>query len=348
MIVTADPHGDFNATSQILRYSALAREVTVPRIPSITQTILTAAAQAPQPYSSPLASPTLASPTLSRPFSPLGGPSGSVSYPHLLSSPNIVRNTSSPVSSRGSGDAHRSTMEAAALEIARLAEEAEYLRQALDSERAARHEAESHLLSMEDRMIELEQAIREDCTNEFERRLEIEMARWRATMQVEMERGEEHWGRKIEVFERSMGGGGGGMGDDGFSGDEDKENVLVEDVHMENERLRWENEALRREVAGMSSTKRMPLQERVSDAGMVVRGKPAAADTGSPRHGRMTRGGGGGDDEGSLLLRIEKLRVSDAQAPSARSSAGSVSPKKVRRLPAKRWNAVADDDDDLF
>lgn len=39
MIVTADPHGDFNSTSQILRYSALAREVTVPRIPSVTSTI---------------------------------------------------------------------------------------------------------------------------------------------------------------------------------------------------------------------------------------------------------------------------------------------------------------------
>ena len=40
MVVTADPRGDFNATSQILRYSALAREVTVPRIPSVTSTIL--------------------------------------------------------------------------------------------------------------------------------------------------------------------------------------------------------------------------------------------------------------------------------------------------------------------
>ncbi|TID25404.1 putative kinesin family protein [Venturia nashicola] len=40
MIVTADPVGDFNATSQILRYSALAREVTVPRIPSVTSTIM--------------------------------------------------------------------------------------------------------------------------------------------------------------------------------------------------------------------------------------------------------------------------------------------------------------------
>ncbi|KAH6855573.1 P-loop containing nucleoside triphosphate hydrolase protein [Chaetomium sp. MPI-CAGE-AT-0009] len=345
MIVTADPHGDFNATSQILRYSALAREVTVPRVPSITQTILTA----PQPRpTSPVASPTL-----SRPFSPLGGPGGSVNYPRLLSSPpNIVRKASPTTSNRSnsSSEMHRSTMEAAALEISRLAEEAEYLRQALDAERAARHEAESHLLSMEDRMIELEQAIREDCTNEFERRLEIEMARWRATMQVEMERGEEHWGRKIEVFERSMGvaGGGGGAGSDceGLDSDEDKENVLVEDVHQENERLRKENEALRREVAGMSPTKRMPLQERGSDAGMAARGKAVAGpETGSPRPGRVTRGGtGAGDDQGSLLVRLEKLRVSDAQG-SARGSASSGSPKKVRRLPAKRWNAVRDDDD---
>lgn len=34
MIVTADAMGDFNATSQILRYSALAREITVPRASS--------------------------------------------------------------------------------------------------------------------------------------------------------------------------------------------------------------------------------------------------------------------------------------------------------------------------
>ncbi|GAB1216123.1 hypothetical protein ATERTT37_005328 [Aspergillus terreus] len=37
MIVTADPLGDYNATSQILRYSALAREVTVPRVASASE-----------------------------------------------------------------------------------------------------------------------------------------------------------------------------------------------------------------------------------------------------------------------------------------------------------------------
>ncbi|KAI5306652.1 hypothetical protein KEM56_007784 [Ascosphaera pollenicola] len=40
MIVTADRWGDFSATSQILRYSALAKEVSVPRGPSLRQSIL--------------------------------------------------------------------------------------------------------------------------------------------------------------------------------------------------------------------------------------------------------------------------------------------------------------------
>jgi len=243
-------------------------------------------------------------------------------------------------------------MEAAALEISRLAEEVEYLRQALDAERTARQEAEARLLSAEDRMVELEQAVREDCTNEFERRLEIEMARWRATMQVEMERGEEHWGRKIEVFERGFlldggltrnGNDGGNGGDDG---DDDKENVLVENVHQENERLRRENEALRREIIDVSPTKRLPLRERGSDASVVVRGGGGKPETRGPRHTRMTRAStvGDGDEEGSLLGRLQRLQVSNAQAPPVRCSAGNGSPKKVRRLPAKRWNAVNDDD----
>ncbi|KAK6421265.1 hypothetical protein LTR95_016838, partial [Oleoguttula sp. CCFEE 5521] len=40
MIVTADPGGDFNATGQILRYSALAKNIVAPRVPSTTSTIL--------------------------------------------------------------------------------------------------------------------------------------------------------------------------------------------------------------------------------------------------------------------------------------------------------------------
>ncbi|KAE8145973.1 P-loop containing nucleoside triphosphate hydrolase protein [Aspergillus avenaceus] len=42
MVVTADPLGDHHATSQILRYSALARDVTVPRAPSATESVFSA------------------------------------------------------------------------------------------------------------------------------------------------------------------------------------------------------------------------------------------------------------------------------------------------------------------
>ena len=51
MIVTADPVGDFNATSQILRYSALAREVTVPRVPSVVSTIYSNSQETMRPVS---------------------------------------------------------------------------------------------------------------------------------------------------------------------------------------------------------------------------------------------------------------------------------------------------------
>lgn len=46
MIVTADPLSDYNATSQILRYSALAREVTVSRIPTTGSAVLAGAGMA--------------------------------------------------------------------------------------------------------------------------------------------------------------------------------------------------------------------------------------------------------------------------------------------------------------
>lgn len=336
MIVTADPHGDFNATSQILRYSALAREVTVPRVPSITQTILTAAAPSspPLPFSSPVGSP----PLHGRPFFPPGATPGS--YTQALS-PNVER-TFAP-GSPGS-DVHRTTMEVAALEIARLSEELDYLRQALDSERSAREEAESHLLSMEDRMLDLEQAIREDCVTEFERRLEIEMARWRANMQVEMERGEEHWGRKIEVFERSMAAAASNDENMVDEESENKENVLMEDINEENDRLRRDNEILRRELACMSPTKRMPLQERGSDLGLAPRTN--AAEPGSPRPGRSAKLNLTLDD-GGLNRKLENLRVSD-EGSSARNSSGSTSPKKVRKLATKRWEANIADDEDLF
>ncbi|KFA80290.1 hypothetical protein S40288_05882 [Stachybotrys chartarum IBT 40288] len=280
MIVTADPLGDFNATSQILRYSALAREVTVPRIPSITATIL---ANAPQSNTRPV-SPVQHHP---RPFLP----PGSGSY----------RNHT-PLSSDG-----RATMEIAALEIARLSDEMDQLRVEVEHQTEARMEAEAHLLSMEDRMLDLEAAIRDECATEFEHRLALELARFKASMAVEQERSEEHWDRKVDVLERGL---------DAADNIHNKENVLVEDLEEEVERLRRENGVLKRELAGRSPSKRKPLEER--DDFVSTSSKPEGV--------------------ANLGRRLERMRVSN-DSPRTTSSG---SPKKVRKLAAKRWEDVDD------
>ncbi|KAG8357247.1 hypothetical protein FVEN_g5129 [Fusarium venenatum] len=288
MIVTADPRGDFNATSQILRYSALAREVAVPRVPSITSTIVS-------PTQNRSISPTLNHNHL-RPMVP----SHHVSYRNYTPQMNVD---------------DRATMEVAALEIARLSEEADQLREEVDRQAEARFAAEAHLLSMEDRMLDLEAAIREECANEFEQRLALEMARWKNSMSIEQERTEEHWDRKIEVLERGL-----ATDEDG-----DKENVLIEDLEEEVDRLRRENGILKRELASRSPTKRRPLEER----------EDFAAPAGKP-----SRGDARGDSVTNLGRKLERMRVGGEKAKPV--PVGSGSPKKMRKLGTKKWEHEED------
>lgn len=292
MIVTADPRGDFNATSQILRYSALAREVTVPRIPSVATTIL---AHPPVMASNRSPSPSHHHP---RPFAP----AGSGSY----------RNYTPPMSSD-----ERATMEIAALEIARLSDEIDQLRAEVDDQTEARTAAEAHLLTIEDKMLDLEMAIRDDCAIEFEQRLAMELARFKASMALEQERNEEHWDRKVEVLERGL-----ASADD--DGDYDKENVLIEDLEDEVERLRRENGILKRELASRSPTKRRPLEER-DDFAPPSGHKAAASAEGVSNLGR----------------KLERMRVSGESARTA-SGASTGSPKKMRKLATRRWEDQED------
>ncbi|KAI8623628.1 P-loop containing nucleoside triphosphate hydrolase protein [Xylariaceae sp. FL1651] len=294
MIVTADPLGDFNATSQILRYSALAREVTVPRIPSITSTILAnghASSQFQQPEPSPICSSPMSSPVAHH--RPLYQPSGNHSR------------TFSPIS-----DTERSTMENAALEIARMADIIDQLNAELSRETEGRITAEAHLMSMEDRLMDLEQEIREECYADFEQRLTMEMNRWKASLSLEHERGEEHWDRKVEVLARSVGVVVTAPSDTDDIEDEDKENVLIENLEQENDRLRREVAVLKRELSSRTPSKRAPLQER--------------GDLPS------TKG-----EVSSLGGKMEQLRVSSTGSPT----------KKARKLPPKRWDTMAVDDD---
>lgn len=140
MIVTADPLGDFNATSQILRYSALAREVTVPRIPSVTSTILSAAT---------------------------GGNAGS-------NKSQLTSGRTSP----SSAIADEAVVEMAFSEIARLTEEVEILGVRLADEEQRRREAEEAWQRVEEKAEELERDVREECWEEMERKIEEERRRW--------------------------------------------------------------------------------------------------------------------------------------------------------------------------
>ncbi|KAM3553356.1 hypothetical protein MY1884_006712 [Beauveria asiatica] len=293
MIVTADPTGDYNATSQILRYSALAREVTVPRVPSITATILANAPTLASGNTTRSVSPTQHH--YQRPFVPAGG-NGNSNY----------RNAT-PVD-------ERATMEIAALEIARLSDELDQLRTEADAHMEARFTAEAHLLSMEDRLIDLEAAVRDECAAEFEQTLMLELARFKTSLALEQERSEEHWDRKVDLLERGLD----GTGCQHVVEQHNKENVLVEDLTDELERLRRENAVLKRELAARSPTKRKPLEER-DDFSPA----PEAATHGSS----STTGRGGVTTLGTRMERM-RVRADAGSRPGGGASGGS--PKKVR------------------
>jgi hypothetical protein len=200
MIVTADPLGDFNATSQILRYSALAREVTVPRIPSVTSQILAGAYDRPP--------------------------------------------------SAGDRAGATQTLEELALaseEVARLTEEVEILSLRLTEETSRRQAAEACWQATEDRILALEQEVRDECYAEMEVRIEAEQRRWKSAWDEAGDRNDEHVDQKIEILTR------------GIRIHEDPEPSVEErtsELEAENEALRQKIESLEREMLGRSPTKK--------------------------------------------------------------------------------------------
>ncbi|KAL8785314.1 MAG: hypothetical protein Q9195_008683 [Heterodermia aff. obscurata] len=260
MIVTADPLGDFNATSQILRYSALAREVTVPRIPSVTSTIMSGTASAvPKPH---------------------GNAGGSTS-------PNSVY-------------PDEAVLEMAFSEVARLNEQVEILNVKLHEEQGRRREAEEEWQKAEDRAEEVERDIREECWQEMERRLEEEKRRWMTALGEEVsyslishlthpvdwlrgckaDRKDEHLDRKLDVLAKGIQGGSSfnvrsqiltisltTVHEDGVDPKEQ-----VSELQNENQALRSQLDMLQRELHSQSPTRsakkaqsRAPVLGVVSD-----------------------------------------------------------------------------------
>ncbi|KAK1775751.1 kinesin family protein [Copromyces sp. CBS 386.78] len=346
MIVTADPHGDFNATSQILRYSALAKEVTVPRQP-------------------PLFPPSSSLPPIDSP-----------NHQYL---------------------SFQQTLESAALEISRKEEENTYLRHALDSERSLREQAEAHLLSMEDKMVELEQAIREDCAEEFEKRLELEVNRWKTIVDGERERGEEFWRDKWGVFERMVEADGDvdmDMDVDSPSKEHGGDTTLVETGMVEsaadnremrrqlealtdqnerlqrkneslkqalmdkNERLQRENESLKQAL--MDKNERLQRENESLKQALAACSNPVKSPSRrSPSRSRRKKAQANyADDDDDFFQELKRDHNKDREEDMAmegfgegisgmqQAAAGSPTKKKrIRRLGAKKWGQGLDDDD---
>ena len=203
MIVTADPSGDFNATSQILRYSALAREVTVPRIPSVTQAM---GALKPAGHSGR--------------NTPMDMPQNYFSAQEL---------------------------EQARHEIDRLAEECNALVVRLTEEEIKRTEAELKFQASEEKIIVLEQDVREECWQEMETMLEKEKERWRAALDDERFNSQEYMDEKIEILEKNL----------SFEVHEDKDaGSGFDELERENEVLRAKLAAMEQEMHTRSPTKK--------------------------------------------------------------------------------------------
>jgi len=203
-------------------------------------------------------------------------------------------------------------MEIAALEIARLSEEIDGLRDALKEEQERRFESEAHLESMTDRILEMEMQVREEVFAEMEGKMEEEMRRWKASFAAEADRNDEHLDRKLSILTKTM---------DLSLPDEDKENANsgAEDLEAENDRLRAEIQQLRRELGSRSPSKsqRLPLRESRSNRTL--------------KESRSSRG---------LKESMENLRLGG----DAASTQGSPL-KKVRKFTAKKWDLVDGEED---
>lgn len=164
MIVTADPVGDFNATSQILRYSALAREITVPRIPSVTSIVFHGAPNPAQAQGRGA-----------------HGQSGRIS-PHDYSV----------------------ELEVAAAEIEGLNDQLELMTMHLVEERARRQEAEENWQKADERAESIELEVRSECFDNMEKRLEEERRRWMNAMSEEADLNDAHLDRKLEILAQGI------------------------------------------------------------------------------------------------------------------------------------------------
>ncbi|KAF3939058.1 Kinesin-4 [Dactylella cylindrospora] len=165
IIVTADPSGDFNATSQMLKYSALAKSSVNPRPPMQVLTgsrNVSATSQVSQ-------------------FSQGSGMSGSTA---------VMNNEDGRPGSAMSQDA-------AASMIANLQRQ---LREAEER----RKETERKLAEANAKCLQIERVVREEVTNDMEKKMRLMERKMLVKLEEGVEREEEHVDRKLDMLKRTL------------------------------------------------------------------------------------------------------------------------------------------------
>ena len=313
MIVTADPLGDFNATSQILRYSALAREVTIPRTPSVSSTILSS--------------------TTGR------APSGQTSPTFTHTDEAVVEMAFSEIA--------RLSEEVEILNV-RLAEEEGRRKEAEENWQNAEDKAE--VVEMEVReecWTEMEKRLEEERRRwmgawgeevSFPRAIENDVY---ADSGEQADHNDEHLDRKMEILSKGI------KSKKPFPSviigtkyktvheDPVDQHAYITELQTENEALRQRLEASERELQCRSPTE---SRQKPRIPSLALTDLRLAAGSGSSIKAL-----------GSALSKLNGLELTDpAEARSPKKTPGKTPGKKVRKLTTRKWDLMDENDLDAF
>ncbi|KAF6239655.1 hypothetical protein HO173_002201 [Letharia columbiana] len=207
-----------------------------------------------------------------------------------------------------------SIVEMAFSEIARLNEEVEILNVKLTEQEERRREAEENWQKAEEKAEQIEMEVREECWGEMERRTAEERRRWMGAWGEEADRNDEHLDRKLEILTQGI-----QIHEDAIDQD-----TRTTELENENEALRRKLEALERDLQCRSPTK-APRKPQLSSPSKDY--GPAAL--------------------GTALSKFNGMSLIDAAAYKAQSP-GKTPGKKMRKLTARKWDLMDENEMDAF
>ncbi|KAK6333884.1 hypothetical protein TWF730_004066 [Orbilia blumenaviensis] len=223
IVVTADPAGDFNATSQMLKYSALAKSSVNPRPPTV------------------MSGRSVSGSSLFSHFSVASGVSGATEEYRPDSSMSAMSALSVLSSPRAMLSQDMVNM------IAFLQRQ---LRQADEKIK----EAEKRVEEANARCLEVEMQVREEVTTEMEQRIRMMEKKMLLRLQDQAEQEEVHVDRKLDILKRTLM----ETNDENDRARDLEIEEYVRELEAENNSLRNEVQALKRKRANGES----PLKER--------------------------------------------------------------------------------------